>query len=157
MKNFYSIQEISQMLGIPRDTLRYYDRIGIVSPAREENRYRQYAKTDLINLMNIQIMQYAGFSLNEIRRMFGFHKAENITPAYCEEVAAFLDLKNSETRKKIDHLERVSQLLNLAADTLRNFNDERDQRLAKVVRETYREIRASELGIQEERCHESKD
>ena len=121
MEKLYSIQEVSQLLGIPKDTLRYYDRIGIVSPSREDNRYRRYSKNDLIDLMNIQIMQYADFTLDEIKGTFGFHRMENVDPAYCREVASFFDAKKAETRKKIAHLEKVSQLLDVAAETLRTL------------------------------------
>lgn len=137
-----------------KDTLRYYDRIGIVSPSRENNRYRKYSKDDLIDLMNIQIMQYADLSLDEIRGKFGFRKMENIDTAYCEEVAAFLDAKNAETRKKIAHLEKVSWLLSVAAETLRDLNCESDQRLAEIVREIYKDIRETEPGISKEGCGE---
>jgi len=154
MKKLYSIQEVSRLLGMPKDTLRYYDRIEIVSPSREGNRYRRYSKHDLIDLMNIQIMQFAGLSLDEIRGKFGFHRMKNIDPAYCEEVAAFLDAKNAETRKKIAHLEKVSRLLDIAAETLRDFNNERDQQLAEIVREIYKDIRKAEPGISKEGCGE---
>ncbi len=140
------------MLGMSKDTLRYYDRIGIVSPPREDNRYRRYSRDDLIDLMNIQIMQYADFSLDEMRGNLGFRKMKNIDSAYCEEAAAFLDAKNAETRKKINHLEKVSQLLNMAAETLRDFNNESDQRLAEFVRELYKDIRGDEPGISKEGC-----
>lgn len=153
MEKLYSIQEVSQLLGIPKDTLRYYDRIGIVSPSREDNRYRRYSKNDLIDLMNIQIMQYADFTLDEIKGTFGFHRKENVDLAYCREVASFLDAKNAETRKKIAHLEKVSQLLDVAAETLRDFNHESDQRLAEIVRELYRSIHKKEPEISEEGCH----
>ncbi|RAV23403.1 MerR family transcriptional regulator [Paenibacillus contaminans] len=157
MKNFYSIQEVSRILGIPKDTLRYYDRIGIVSPSRDDNRYRKYSKNDLIDLMNIQIMQYAEFSLDEIKGKFGFHRMENVDPEYCQEVAAFLETKNAEMRKKIAHLEKVSQLLDVAAETLRDFNQESDQRLAEIVRGIYQAIRKKEPGISEEGCHGHQD
>ncbi|MEK3889445.1 MerR family transcriptional regulator [Bacillus sp. FSL K6-3431] len=153
MEKLYSIQEISRILGMTKDTLRYYDRIGLVSPAREDNRYRRYSKNDLIDLMNIQIMQYADFSLEEIKGKFGFHRMENVDPAYCQEVAAFLDAKNAATREKIAHLEKVSQLLDVAAETLRDFNPESDQRLAEIVGEIYQAIRKKEPGISEEGCH----
>ncbi|MEC0204403.1 MerR family transcriptional regulator [Paenibacillus lautus] len=153
MEKIYSIQEVSQLLGIPKDTLRYYDRIGIVSPSREDNRYRRYSKNDLIDLMNIQIMQYADFTLDEIKGKFRFHRMENVDPAYCREVASFLDAKNAETRRKMAHLEKVSQLLDVAAETLRDFNHESDQRLAEIVHELYRSIRKKEPGKSEEGCH----
>lgn len=144
------------MLRISKDTLRYYDRIGIVSPSREDNQYRSYSKYDLIDLMNIQVMQYADFSLEEIRGKFSFHRMDNIDPAYCEEVASFLDVKNAEIRKKIAHLEKVSQLLNVVTETLRDLSQESDQRLAEIVREIYQGIHNHELGIFEEGCHDQK-
>lgn len=157
MEKHYSIQEVSRLLGIPKDTLRYYDRIGVVSPLREDNRYRRYTKSDLIDLMNIQIMQYADFSLDEIKGKFRFHTMGNINPAYCEEVAAFLDAKNAEMRKKIDHLQKVSRLLNVAAETLRDLTNENDQRLAEFVRELYKDIRKSNPGISSKGCDEHED
>lgn len=135
-----------------KDTLRYYDRIGIVTPSRKDNRYRRYSRDDLIDLMNIQIMKYADFSLDEIKGKFGFHRMENIDPTYCEEVAAFLDAKNAETRKKINHLNKVSSLLNLAAETLRDLNNESDERLAEFVREIYKDIQENEPEIFKEGC-----
>jgi DNA-binding transcriptional MerR regulator len=152
MEKLYSIQEVSQILGMSKDTLRYYNRIGIVSPSREHNRYCKYSRDDLIGLMNIQIIRYADFSLDEIKGKFDFHKMENIDTAYSEEVAAFLDAKYAETRKKITHLEKVCQLLNIAADTMRNLNNESDQRLAEFVRELYKDIRKDELEISKEGC-----
>lgn len=157
MDKLYSIQEVSRLLGIPKDTLRYYDRIGIVSPIRDNNRYRKYIKTDLIDLMHIQIMQYADFSLEEMKGKFNFHKMGNIDPAECENVALFLDDKNAETRKKIDHLEKVSQLLNMTAETLRNPNNESDQRLKKFVRELYEDIPKKEPQFSKEGHDEYQD
>jgi DNA-binding transcriptional MerR regulator len=102
--------------------------------------------------MNIQIMRYADFSLDEIKGKFGFRKMENIDSAYCEEVAVFLDAKNAAMRKKITHLEKVSQLLNIAAQTLRDFNDESDQRLSEFVRELYKDIGDKGPEIFKEGC-----
>lgn len=154
MKKLYSIQEVSRILGISKDTLRYYDRIGIVSPSREENRYRRYSKDDLIDLMNIQIMQYADFSLDEIRGVFIIRKVDKIDPAYYKEVAEFLDAKNAEIRRKVAHLNKASQLLDVAAETLRDFNNERDQTLTRIVREIYKDIQKGEVEIPKKGCDE---
>lgn len=152
MEKQYSIKEASQLLGIPKDTLRYYDRIGIVSPSREHNAYRRYSKADLVELMNVQIMQYADFSLEEIKGRFQFHRMQRVDPDYLREVADFLDAKQAETRRKITHLEKVSQLLGVAAETLRDFNPESDQRLAGLVREIYRDLHQHEPEIIKEDC-----
>src|SRR5699024_7643201 len=152
MEKLNSIQEASQILEVSKNTLRYYDRIGIVSPLRGENQYRKYSRNDLIDVMNIQIMKYAGFSLDEIKGKFSFHRLENVDLAYCEEVAEFVDAKNKETRRKINHLEKVSQLLTMTSETLRDFNHENDQRLAEFAREIYKDIQENEPQISKEGC-----
>lgn len=152
MEKQFSIKEVSRILGIPKDTLRYYDRIGLVSPCREHNSYRRYSKEDLVDLMNIQIMQYADFSLEEIKGRFQFHRMQSVDPAYCREVAEFLDTKKAETRKKIAHLEKVAQLLDAAIETLRDFKHESDQRLAVYVREIYLDLHKKDPGIFKEDC-----
>lgn len=152
MEKQYSIKEVSRILGIPKDMLRYYDRIGIVSPSWGHNSYRRYSREGIVDLMNIQIMQYADFSLEEIKGKFQFHRMQSVDPAYCHEVAEFLDAKKAETRKKIAHLGKVSQLLDIAVNTLRDFNHESDQQLAVSVREIYRDLHKKEPEITKEDC-----
>ncbi|BFH70993.1 hypothetical protein J27TS7_46630 [Paenibacillus dendritiformis] len=103
-------------------------------------------------MMNIQIMKYADFSLEEIKEKFQFHRMQSVDPAYYQEVAEFLDSKKAETRKKIAHLEKVSQLLDVAIESLRDFNHESDQRLAAFVREIYRDLHKKDPGITKEDC-----
>ena len=50
----YSIQQVSELLRIPKDTLRYYDKLGLVSPSRGENRYRYYIEQDILDLQYIR-------------------------------------------------------------------------------------------------------
>ncbi|WP_160044909.1 MULTISPECIES: MerR family transcriptional regulator [Paenibacillus] len=152
MEKLYSIKEVSRMLGIPKDTLRYYDRIGIVTPSRGHNSYRKYSRDDIVDLMNIQIMQYADFSLEEIKGKFQFHRMQSVDPAYCEEVAEFLGTKKAETLKKMAHLEKVSRLLDVAIKTLMDFNHESDQQLAVLVREIYRDLQKKEPEITKGDC-----
>jgi DNA-binding transcriptional MerR regulator len=157
MKQRYPVQEVARMLGMSRDTLRYYDKIGLVKPVREGNRYRMYSPDELIDLMNIQIMRYAGFTLEEIKGKIGFRKMERVDPEACAEAAAFLEAKDAEIRRKIEHLENVSRLLRLAAATMRNYSPERDAQLAAYVRELYRDIRAGGRPHEEEVCERHED
>ncbi|WNS45117.1 MerR family transcriptional regulator [Paenibacillus sp. MMS20-IR301] len=152
MDKQYSIQQVSRILGIPKDTLRYYDRIGIVSPSREHNSYRRYSQADLTDLMNIQIMQYADLSLEDIKEKFQFRKMESADPAYYHELAQFLDAKQAETYRKIARLNKVSQLLGAAAETLRDFNPESDRRLTAFVQQIYRDLHKQDSGLSKGDC-----
>lgn len=63
----WTIKQMAEMSGIPIDSLRYYDKLGIVSPRRAENGYRYYDEKDYIHLQYVAVMKYAHFSLSEIK------------------------------------------------------------------------------------------
>ncbi|WP_349673307.1 MerR family transcriptional regulator [Lacrimispora sp.] len=71
----YSIRQTSEQLGISKDTLRYYDKLGLVSPKRGENRYRYYTQKDILDLQYCEVMKYIGFTLAEIKNVFKYIKA----------------------------------------------------------------------------------
>ena len=55
-----------KQFNIPADTLRYYDRIGLLSPRRQGG-VRRYSEADLIKLAAIAKMKKLMFSLEEIQ------------------------------------------------------------------------------------------
>lgn len=60
------IGEVSRLLDIPIETLRYYDRIGLVSPGRKTG-VRQYSEQELQRLKAVLKMKSLMFSLEEIQ------------------------------------------------------------------------------------------
>lgn len=60
------IGDVSKQFNIPADTLRYYDRIGLLSPRRQGG-VRRYFQADLQKLAAIIKMKKLMFSLDEIR------------------------------------------------------------------------------------------
>lgn len=63
----WTIKQMSKITGLPTDSLRYYDKLGIVSPKRKDNEYRYYDERDYLLLKYIIVMKYAHFSLGEIK------------------------------------------------------------------------------------------
>ncbi len=57
MKDYYKIGEISKIYGIGRDSLMYYEEIGILRPVRDINGYRMY---------NISAVSYTHLTLPTI-------------------------------------------------------------------------------------------
>ncbi|MDD2283061.1 MAG: MerR family transcriptional regulator [Eubacteriales bacterium] len=60
------IGDVSKQFNIPADTLRYYDRIGLLSPGRQRS-VRRYSEADLLKLAAIVKMKKLMFSLEEIQ------------------------------------------------------------------------------------------
>lgn len=64
----YTVQKLSQLAGISTRTLRYYDEIGILKPARiNSSGYRIYGQTEINQLQQILFYRELGVSLETIK------------------------------------------------------------------------------------------
>ena len=62
----YKISAFARMAGVTVRTLQYYDRIGVLLPARRtETGYRLYTLTDLFRLQQIRTLKWMGFPVKE--------------------------------------------------------------------------------------------
>jgi DNA-binding transcriptional MerR regulator len=82
---------------VTRRTLRYYDRVGLLSPAEHtEAGYRLYAEEDLFRLQQILALKFLGFSLEEIK---AFLRGE---PQHLPEALAQQKAMLREKRRQLD-------------------------------------------------------
>ena len=66
----YSSNQVSKMSGVSARTLRYYDEIGLLKPARiASSGYRIYGQAELDTLQQILFYKEMGFSLRDIRKL----------------------------------------------------------------------------------------
>lgn len=69
-KNFLSISDFAKISGVSRQTLIYYDRIGLFSPAYiADNKYRMYSHNQVDNLGIITLLSDLGLPLKEIKKI----------------------------------------------------------------------------------------
>jgi len=73
-----NIGQAAAKSGLPVKTLRYYEEIGLVSPARAQgNDYRDYSTSDVEHLRFLQRARSVGFSLEICRELLGLYRDEN--------------------------------------------------------------------------------
>jgi len=76
----YKIGEIAKELGIKIDTIRYYEKIGLIpKPKRLENGYRVYSEKHIYIIKFIISSKNFGFTLKEIKKVLGILTKENDT------------------------------------------------------------------------------
>jgi len=68
-KGSITVREAAERLGVTPRTLKYYEELGLVVPARSEGRYRLYEPADLDKLARVLRMRSLGFSLTTITTM----------------------------------------------------------------------------------------
>lgn len=70
MKKEYSIGQICRLYNLGADSLRYYEKKGVLTPKRKENGYRTYEIEHLFKLNIIKDLRKLGFSINQIKDYF---------------------------------------------------------------------------------------
>ncbi len=69
-----SIQETAKETGLSPDTLRYYERIGLLTPNRDaSSRHRRYNEADLASIRFLNHLRSTGMPLLEIRAYLDLH------------------------------------------------------------------------------------
>lgn len=61
-----TIKEVEQYLEVPRATVRFYEKEGLVNPNRGSNGYRDYSEEDVERLRKIIVFRKLGMSLTDI-------------------------------------------------------------------------------------------
>lgn len=80
MKKFFSIHQAAQLVGMTAETLRHYDRIGLVSPAKRDGftGYRYYTQQEIVRLNTVRALRYMDLSLSEIKKILEMDTLENV-------------------------------------------------------------------------------
>lgn len=69
-KDEYLIGDVSELSGFSRDTLRFYEKKGIISAKKKENGYRYYSYEDIFKLSNILYSRKMNICLDDIEELW---------------------------------------------------------------------------------------
>jgi len=84
----YAISIAAELAGLHPQTLRQYDRLGLVSPTRVGGRNRLYSAMDVYRLREIAQLSAEGLSLEGIRRVLELQAEIEFLRARLEELSA---------------------------------------------------------------------
>lgn len=78
----FKIGTAAKMMGISTETIRYYERKGVVSPATEESGHRYYDITDMCIMAKARAYMQYGFSLEQAKELLDSEDIESILSIY---------------------------------------------------------------------------
>ena len=103
------ISEAAALSGCHLETIRYYERIGLVpAPLRTGAGYRTYGTADVERLQFISRGRELGFSLDEIRSLLRLNDDPNLS---CNEVDAVARGHLAEVQRRVEELTRMADEL----------------------------------------------
>jgi MerR family transcriptional regulator, copper efflux regulator len=117
MKKPMRIGEVSKRSSVGIETIRYYEREGLLSePERKPSGFRQYDENIIARLQFIRRAKELGFTLGEIRELLGlwFIKAK------CAHVRQLANEKMRDVEAKIAALQQMKRSLRKLIRTCEN-------------------------------------
>lgn len=127
MKKEYSVSEAARVAHMTSETLRHYDRIGLVRPSRrdENTQYRYYTEEDIVRLCTVHTLQQMDLPLAKIKEVLAYDD-----PA---QIAAFFTQAEHMADEKIAALESSRERIRRAmAEYEGKRNKEKDAQGAFV-------------------------
>ncbi|GKY86327.1 Cu(I)-responsive transcriptional regulator [Sinisalibacter aestuarii] len=82
-----NIKQAAEASGLPPKTIRYYEQIGLIKPARSANSYRDFSETDVHNLAFIARARALGFSIEDCRALLALYEDKSRASADVKAIA----------------------------------------------------------------------
>ena len=106
------IGELARHAGVPIDTVRYYERQGLLpEPQRQPSGYRHYQTADVLRLRFVRRAKALGFTLEEIRELLALssHREDDMgsLKVAAEQKLAGVEAKLAELARIRDGLQTL--------------------------------------------------
>ena len=110
MKKYFSIGEAAKLVHTTAETLRHYDRIGLVKPSKKDEwtNYRYYTEQDVVRLNTVRALQLMDLPLQEIKKVLEYDDLEKIMD--------FLRNAEKKAEEKIEALQSSKSKIQLAKE-----------------------------------------
>jgi len=116
LKLKFTIGEVSKILDIPIDTLRYYDKIGLLPPReRESNGYRYYDLEQFDALFTIRMLRAMDVSIEQISALL---KEDSL-----QALEKLLSAKQTDIHRELSYLRHLARKLDAFKQQMARFND----------------------------------
>jgi DNA-binding transcriptional MerR regulator len=115
------VSEVVRRSGVPAHVVRYYARVGLLRPAREEsNGYRVFTQTDVSRLHFIRLAKNLGYTLQEIGQIL--HDAEQ-GRSPCPRVRQIIERRIGENGRRLGELNALQHRMERALAKWRTMPD----------------------------------
>lgn len=106
---FFKIHQLSQKTGVNVETIRYYEKTGLLpSPQRGANGYRQYDQSTVHLLAFIKMCRSLGFSMEEIKQ---FNLMQQNPHETCQQADEMVKAHLLQVQQKIAQLKEIESFL----------------------------------------------
>ena len=113
-KTKYMIGDVANLMGLSRDTLRYYEKRGILSSEKGENGYRYYTDLEIARLLSILYQRKMDLGLDDITALW-------TNDTRIDQLSSLLDSRLEEEQREIRRHQQTVARLHLTKNDCENM------------------------------------
>lgn len=99
------VKELAKQAGVPAHVIRYYTQVNLLKPKRDpNNRYREYAASDVYRVRFVRRAKRLGFTLRDVNAIL---RDADAGKAPCPDVREIIRLRARENHERLEELQRL--------------------------------------------------
>lgn len=106
-----NVGDAARRSGLPSKTIRYYEDIGLISPSRAANGYRDYAEDDIHRLAFLKRARGLGFSIEDCRQLMALYRDRSRASHDVREIASAHVAAIAEKVRELEEMRATLQKL----------------------------------------------
>ena len=124
------ISEVSEQYDLSLDTLRYYERIGLLPPVnRNESGIRDYSELDLRRVEFVKCMRSAGLPIEVLIRYVGLVQQGDVTIETRKEI---LEEQREALAARMEEMQKTLDLLDHKIEVYENVLLKKEKEMAQT-------------------------
>lgn len=123
-----TIKEVNEKYNISQDTLRYYEKEGLINPVPRVSGIRNYGKAEIDNIEFIICMRNAGLSVNVLKEYINLIRQGDKT---AEKRRELLIEQREIVKKRLEDLNKAYERLNYKIDSYSSVILDNEKKLIK--------------------------
>lgn len=123
-----TIGEVSAKFNVSEDTLRFYEKVGLIPPVPKVGGKRNYGEKELNGIEFVMCMRGAGLSIEVLKEYIDLSKQGDAT---AEQRRNLLIKEREKLKNKLDDMNKAYERLNYKIDVYYTKILEREKKLLK--------------------------
>lgn len=134
------IKQFAHKYKLTADTIRFYEKEGLLKPLRQNNGYRVYDLDCEEKIKFILVLRQLGFTLNEIKQLLALEQMP-ISPSCNEETVQLFSSKITYIEQQLNFYQQAIQSLQLAQNLMnKGMYEENKDTIAVHINNMYESL-----------------
>lgn len=140
------IKQFAEKFHLTTDTVRYYEKEGLLHPQKQDNGYRVYDVTCEQTMKFIIVLRQLGFSLQEIKHLLTLEQ-KPVSPTCNEETGQLFSAKITQIEQQLRFYQQALQSLQLTKLLMADGQYEKNQaKIASLIEDMYQNLLEGDVG-----------